>query len=34
MQSGSYTEQRAPERCFAGQTDERVGILDAKIGNL
>lgn len=34
MQSGSHAEQRTPERCFAGQTDEWVGILDAKIGNL
>lgn len=34
MQSGSHAEQNAPERCFAGQTNERVGILDAKIGNL
>lgn len=34
MQSGSHAEQGVPERCFAGQTDERVGILDAKIGNL
>lgn len=34
MQSGSHAEQGAPERCFAGQTDERVGIPDAKIGNL
>lgn len=34
MQSGSYAEQRVPGCCFAGQTDERVGILDTKIGNL
>lgn len=34
MQSGSHAEQRTPERWFAGQTDERVGILDAKTGNL
>lgn len=34
MQSGSHAEQGAPERCFAGQTDERVGIFDAKTGNL